>query len=54
VAPAGQRAFRVGEQSDYDNTSADYFALGQEYRSASDADGFSLPRIEHRMDGAPA
>jgi hypothetical protein len=31
-----------------------YFGLGEEYCSASDGDGFSLHRIEHRMDGAPA
>jgi hypothetical protein len=31
-----------------------YFGLGEEYRSAPDGDGFSLQRIEHRMDGAPA
>jgi hypothetical protein len=30
-----------------------YFALGEEYRSGRDRDGFSLRRIEHRMDGAP-
>jgi hypothetical protein len=29
-----------------------YFALGEEYRSGPDGDGFSLQRIEHRMDDA--
>jgi hypothetical protein len=30
-----------------------YFALGEEYRSVPDRNGFSLRRVEHRMDGAP-